>query len=790
MSRAPSWSVTGRPFHRGDIVRIRDEGWDVLRHVPGSNGSLLEVRGRDRSNRDVRTCFLLPCEPCERLPRSSTPRIFRPRAWCRRVRAALAEATPAPDAIRTPPGAALAVLPFQLEPALAVVRGLSSRILIADEVGLGKTVQAGLVISEVLRRRPSARVLVVTPAGLRGQWREELHERLALDGCVIDSAALARHGWPSIGNPWAAHPIVITSLDYVKRPEALRSLEALIWDVVVFDEAHAIAGRSDRAAAARGLANRARTVLLLTATPHSGDDEAFARLCATGDLRHEFPLLVFRRTRRDVGLATKRRTVSIRVRPTLAEAEMHRAIATYARLVWAQKGASSAGARLVASLLCRRAYSSAASLARSVERRLALLARTDEAVLQPQLPFDDIESDDEEPGAILSTPGLHDRKEEHLRLERLLELARRAAQRESKLQAVMRWLRRARQPAIVFTEYRDTLATLAAALAAAVSTSEPVLLHGGLTTAERQEAARAFNTGRVQVLLATDAASEGLNLHHRCRLVINLELPWTPVRLEQRIGRVDRIGQTRRVHAVHLLAAGTSEEDSVARLILKTERIATALDGPFPVSPANIMTADLRSAAEAEAARLETVRRLTEVRLKADTTYEGRPGITVLRRHRRDRRGLWIYRLAMVDAGGEFVWETLLGVAASSDVDPRTAPDLRTWVTASDQQLIPLVCDEQQRVLSDAARSMQAPLALAARREQAIVATLTSHRARLAATLLQRGLFDQRAERAAAAQTAVVDDALGRCAARLRELDLLTRLTPEPFDLHFAALFR
>src|SRR6185295_1941428 len=124
------------------------------------------------------------------------------RAWCRRLRAALAEATPTPDAIRTPPGPTFVVLPFQLEPALAVVRGLSSRILIADEVGLGKTVQAGLVISEVLRRAPAPHVLVVTPAALRDEWRDELRDRLALHGCVIDSPMLARQTWPSMGNPW------------------------------------------------------------------------------------------------------------------------------------------------------------------------------------------------------------------------------------------------------------------------------------------------------------------------------------------------------------------------------------------------------------------------------------------------------------------------------------------------------------------------------------------------------------------------------------------------------------
>jgi len=774
--------VTTHLLRTGDIVRIRDQAWDVLRHVPGAHGSLLEVRGRDRGNRHLRAQFLLPCEPCECLPRSSTPRIVKPRTWYRRVSAALAEATPTIDAIRTQPSPQLAVLPFQLEPALAVIRGLSSRILIADDVGLGKTVQAGLVISEVLRRTSAAHVLVVTPAGLRGQWRDELAGRLGLDGCVIDSAALARYRWTSIGNPWAAEPIVITSLDYVKRPEVLRSLESLIWDVLVLDEAHTTAGRSDRAAAAHGLAERARTVLLLTATPHSGDEEAFARLCATGDLRQQFPLMVFRRTRHDVGLATQRRTVSIRVRPTPAEAAMHRAVEAYARLVCAQKGTSSPGARLVASILCRRAYSSAASLARSVERRLALLTRIDEQVAQPLLPFDGFDTDDDEPGAILSTPGLHDQNEERLHLERLLELARRAAQRESKLVAITRWLRRARQPAIIFTEYRDTLATLAAAVFA----YEPVLLHGGMTAAERHQAARAFNSGRASLLLATDAASEGLNLHQRCRLVINLELPWTPVRLEQRVGRVDRIGQTQRVHAVHLLSAGTNEEESVARLTLRRERIATAVNG----------FQDLRSAAEAEAARLEIVRRLAQVRLpstvpgsgKPDTTYDARPCITVLKR-RGDRHGLWIYRLGIMDAEGQFAWGTLLGIAATIVAVPERTRNLRTC-TGSHEQLSSFAAAAHQRLLTDAAQSLRASLMLGMRREQAIVETLNDQRARLAATLLQRGLFDRRAERTAAAQTAIVDEALGRCVARLHALDLLTRIAAEPVDVAFTALSR
>jgi helicase-like protein len=316
-------------------------------------------------------------------------------------------------------------------------------------------------------------------------------------------------------------------------------------------------------------------------------------------------------------------------------------------------------------------------------------------------------------------------------------------------------------------------------LAAAVSAYEPVLLHGGMTAGDRHHAARAFNSGRASLLLATDAASEGLNLHQRCRLVINLELPWTPVRLEQRVGRVDRIGQTLRVHAVHLLSAGTNEEESVARLMVTRERISTAVSG----------FQDLRSAAEAEAARLEIIRRLVQVRLTTEPTYDRRPCITVLKRRGGDRPSLWIYHLGMVDAEGQFVWGTLLGIAATIDAVPERTRDLRTCV-GSDERLSSFASVAHQRLLADAAQSLRASVMLGMRRERAIVDTLTDQRARLAAALLQRGLFDRRAERTAAAQTAIVDEALGRCVVRLHALDLLTRIAAEPVDVRFTALSR
>ena len=213
-------------FRPGDIIRARGESWVVDRHVAGTHGSVLDVRGRGPDNRGTRASFLLPFEPIERLPSSDAPRIVRPRTWRRIARSILATATPSSDALRAPAlraaRATLAVLPFQLEPVLAVARGLASRVLIADEVGLGKTIQAGLIISELLERRPESHVLVVTPAGLRPQWQTELRERFTLEATLLDSVSITSHAAQWNGNPWSIPGVVLTSLDYVKRPEVVR----------------------------------------------------------------------------------------------------------------------------------------------------------------------------------------------------------------------------------------------------------------------------------------------------------------------------------------------------------------------------------------------------------------------------------------------------------------------------------------------------------------------------------------------------------------------------------------
>src|SRR5262249_5327327 len=147
----------------------------------------------------------------------------------------------------------------------------------------------------------------------------------------------------------------------------------------------------------------------------------------------------------------------------------------------------------------------------------------------------------------IAGPALADASHERELLRELAAAARLAARHETKIAAIVRLLDRVQEPVVVFTEYRDTLRHLQRAIGRPAA-----VLHGGLAREERAAALDEFVSGRCSILLATDAAGEGLNLHQTCRLVVNLELPWNPMRLEQRIGRVDRIGQRRTVHAIHL----------------------------------------------------------------------------------------------------------------------------------------------------------------------------------------------------------------------------------------------
>lgn len=558
----------------GDAVRVRRQRWRVAAVRSYGGCSLLTLTGSGPLNGGAKQRVITPFDTVEPAERRARLRVVGMRGWRRRCRALLADQGPA-SMLRAAVRARIELLPHQLEPAIAIVRGLGSRLLIADEVGLGKTIQAGLVVSELIARAAADRILVLTPAGLREQWAGELSDRFGLHAAVIDmrDARQRATALPIGVNPWSTVPIAIASIDFVKRAEVLPDVLSCRWDVIIVDEAHGVTPGSDRYEAVAALCGCAPYVLLLTATPHSGDRESFVSLCRLGQ-RDDDRLLAFRRRRSEVSSGSKRRIHRLLIRPSADETRMHAMLARFAAAVHAAGRDRSREICLALATLHKRALSSARSLEQSALRRLAILPAQDgEACPQLWLPLDDaageLDASDEAP--VWAEPLLHDIDQERRMLLAIADAARAAAQRETKLTALERLVARIRKRhdrAIVFTEYRDTLLHVRERLPFPCA-----ILHGGLTREERRSALQEFVSGRRPILLATDAAGEGLNLHHACRVVVNLELPWNPVRLEQRAGRVDRIGQRQTVHAFHLIARDTGETRILDRL---KARIANA----------------------------------------------------------------------------------------------------------------------------------------------------------------------------------------------------------------------
>jgi len=742
----------------GEVVSVRDECWTVARADTFERCTLLTLEGRGRGNMGRHFQVIIPFDRVRPSP-VTHPRLRRRRTVLRAALTAIAHERPALG-LWTAAGASLDLLAYQLEPALAVLRG-ATRVLLADAVGLGKTVQAGLILAELRARGLVERALILCPAGLRTAWRRELRDRFGIAAAVLDHGSMATGGpaHPANVNPWAMHPVVITSIDFIKRPEVLAAAEGAAFDLIVADEAHHLTPASDRGHVAERLAARAPWVVLASATPHSGDQAAFDFLTAIGSLGD--PLTVFRRGRRDVGLPANRRSCWLGVTPTAAEARLLDATTHYARAIWQARGHAERAVQLVAITLARRAASSPAAAGRTLARRRALLADERPAdPVQGVFAWSELEDGDgDEPDAALACPGLNDRQAELRRLETLIDLAHRASAPASKLRRLGRFLIRAGEPAVVFTEYRDTLEAAVAALAGTFRLGS---IHGGVAAAMRQEIVHQFERGGLDVLVATDTAGEGLNLHRRCRLVINLELPWNPLRLEQRVGRVDRLGQQRRVHAVHLLHRGTVEDTVWRHLEQRRRRADAALgecpppsdeelaqtvfgDRPLPPPRVAAILATRVADAVAERARITRQRELLG---HGAATFE-RTVFAPPRRPRRDDGPA----IALVE-------DTWMGAAGGM-----VERQLRAL-------LVPMQGRRSTEAWRDAARLIiaatdQAPAPARLPMRETVLARIATARARLASApaLHQASLFDRRAERLAGARREVVahvDAALAR----------------------------
>jgi superfamily II DNA or RNA helicase len=797
----------------GARVRLRGARWRVVDIHVYDACRVVTLAGLAPPHLGVERRVIEPFDRVDPIERRREPRVVGAERWRRACRALIGADTPA-GSLAAARSARIELLPHQLEPALAIVAGLGTRVLLADAVGLGKTIEAALIGAELLARGWIERILVLTPSGLRDQWRQELSERFGLDATVVDATELRRRAaaLPIGVNPWSTAPLAIASIDYVKRAEVLPAVSACRWDVVVLDEAHGVAGDSDRHLAARTLCARAPYVALLTATPHSGDQTTFDALRRLGSLDAD-PLLVFRRTRAELRIQPRRRVHTLRVRPTRSERRMLSALARYGTAVRTETN----GAWLALSVLHKRAFSSAWALLRSVERRLTMLAGTAAAdAEQMALPLIDasgefLPADDEPewPADLTLSDPIRER-----RLLAAVEAACRAVgSSESKIGALARLLRRTSESAIVFTEYRDTLLHLQRRLAGL-----PVIaLHGGLTRQERTQALAAFSSKTRSILLATDAAGEGLNLHRACRLVVNLELPWNPMRLEQRIGRVDRIGQHRAVHAVHLVARNTGETRIFDRLKARIDRAQSVLGAPDPLglnerqmarlvmtgdgdsaidsqpeAPIyDVVAPDLCAAAIAEAQRVRVARLFTRQRDEAALAALDGDGPWIItaagRRRLRSPLGskaLTIWRVALHNEAGRVLASRLAGMTIDGIARVRTQRDVKRIVHDLGERLAGDADASSREWRASAAAAIHVLMAARLARERAIAKAVD--RAGLAP--FQPGLFDKRAEREHDAWIDVRIEAQREAAVRIAALENGAAIVCTSFDLLLAVL--
>ncbi len=519
--------------------------------------------------------------------------------------------------LQAPFRAGITIEDYQLEPVAKALAMPRVHLLIADDVGLGKTIEAGLVVQEMLLRHRARRVLIVCPAPLTGKWRDELAEKFGLDFHVLDAAALKAlrrsHGLEA--NPFSVFPRTIVSLPWLRTPRVQRLLDEVLtpqtrhpgfFDVLVVDEAHhcappAPAGGKRYAVdslqtqAVRRVGEHAQHRLFLSATPHNGYPESWQALLEMLDPQRfargvePDPAVVqqvmVRRlkdelqhpdgSRRFPGRTAR----AIEVAYTDDERTGHDLLVAYTRA--RQRIAGSTAVRagdLISLLLKKRLFSSPAAFARTLQAHRDTVARAGTAQVDDELPdwLADALAWEDEPDAEEAERDLLTRAagatggldvDQAALLEQLAAWAeRRAEPADSKAEALVAELHRLCPPGsdervIVFTEYRDTQVWLAGLLAARGLGGDRLgLLHGGMDHARREHLKDAFQAAPdrdpLRILLATDTASEGIDLQRHCHSVVHYDIPFNPNRLEQRIGRVDRYGQSHEVDVVHFVGAG------------------------------------------------------------------------------------------------------------------------------------------------------------------------------------------------------------------------------------------
>lgn len=576
-------------FAPGMRLIIRDEEWIITKIDTNEIGAqALYCIGISPLVKDKETIFLTDLEKIEavdptkvRLIKDDSPKYTKSLLY---LESQWRQKAPTDKNIHIGHRAAMDLMPFQLEPTKISLNRTRCRILVADTVGLGKTLEAGILMSELIIRGKGKRILVVTSKSMMTQFQKEMWNRFTIPLVRLDSHKIQkiRASLPSNYNPFFYYDKVIVSIDTIKRDVEYRThLENAYWDIIVIDEAQGVAERGSRDSQRSRLANilkdRSDTMIMLSATPHDGRAKSFASLMNMLDptaianpeeyTKDEIKGLCIRRFKKDVkdqmGGKYLERTVNLVSCEASPKEEAVFDIFAQMQLDMDTCKPKGTG-QLFKTSLEKSLFSSPKACLKSVEERLKKLRH--------KYPDGDIKDIALLEGlkCALALVEPHD----FSRYTKLLELLR---------SSEYNWNPKTVDDRIViFTERIETMKFLVKQLREDLNMSDKqvVEISGGMTDMEQQRVVEEFGRTEapVRILVASDVASEGLNLHYLSHRLIHFDIPWSLMVFQQRNGRIDRYGQEKRPDIRYMLISSRNErikgDMRIIRILVEKEEQA------------------------------------------------------------------------------------------------------------------------------------------------------------------------------------------------------------------------
>ncbi len=518
----------------------------------------------------------------------------------------------------------ISLLPHQLWVCRKVLETWPARWLVADDVGLGKTIEAGLVLSALKSRGLLDRLLILCPASLVEQWQYRLRTMFDLRTSTYATEADGERS-----DFWNTNPRVVASMHTLRidsKGRQKRLLESEPWDVVLVDEAHHL-NADEQAGPTLGFkliqqlesANRVRSMVFFSGTPHRGKPYGFFSLLSllrsddfgpkkpTKDQLRRLPNIMIRNNKQNVtDLNGKQLFQPLLVEPrtyeySSAESRFYEMLTEF--IVSGKAYASGLGGRdgravmLVLISMQKLASSSVAAILRALRGRLARIGAETDAIESQRLALQQEEF--EENGDLDDAAEVDERlaeirlrlmKDEKEWLTKLIDAGEDVGA-ETKILSIVAEIEKLNKSVLLFTEYKATQSLLLSHLIARFGNDSVSFINGDEEAREvclpdgkktslrirRTEAADQFNEGKVRFLVSTEAAGEGIDLQKKCHTLIHVDLPWNPMRLHQRVGRLNRYGQTERVQVISFRNPSTVESRIWDKLTEKIEHINNAL---------------------------------------------------------------------------------------------------------------------------------------------------------------------------------------------------------------------